>query len=253
MEGSAGKGGSLDESGRGGRGVEECGSRVGAAEPWLLPLSQPVPVGARGSPGSGPARRRGVGLQDARSGQCLLKAPLASLNCDAAEPRRAWVASGPASQPHSGPLCHRPACARGPAAAARPATWLREGWRLGPPASGLAFQSFRARTREALHGYCLLSFRPLPPLSIVPQRCGPGLAPSSPRPHPGGGAGSCRRGAVTALPPENVLFFSKAKSNRDILKVSKHESMTCKWSTQVLRFVSWPRPERQGNGSLHPR
>lgn len=112
----------------------------------------------------------------------------------------------PAAQPTRGAPRQRPGRA----------TWPCEGRRPGPPATRCPSRDFLEPplARGAKYSGCLSSLFHSPP-SIVPQRGGPGpgVVLRARRRHRSGPAGAefCRRGAVTALPPESALFFSGEK------------------------------------------
>jgi hypothetical protein len=128
-------------------------------------------------------------------------------SCERAVPQRVWAESSPA------PVGHCPVVRPtrgGPVAAARPgdvALLSGVGQAHLPP--GWLFRDFPkpplARTAQNRGG--LPSRFRSPPPSIVPPRGGPGPGAR----HRRGGADFCRRGAVTALPPETALLVSKEK------------------------------------------
>lgn len=226
-----GRGRVLDEYVGGGREVEECGASAGTR---AAAASSSLRAGARGGRGElglvAGAGRRGGG--DGSSGSP--ERPL--LGSDGRSPspcgRQVLRELGPSGRPR-GPAQSPSAPPGGSAPAARPtrgaprqrpgrATWPCEGRRPGPPATRCPSRDFLelAPARGAKYSGCLSSLFHSPP-SIVPQRGGPGpgVVVGARRRRSGpAGAEFCRRGAVTALPPESALFFSGEKEKVVVMR-----------------------------------
>lgn len=154
-----------------------------------------------------------VGLR--HSEPFALRAP----SCERAGPRRARVGSGPAPLSPAGghPLAARPTRGARRQWPAQP-TWPCKGRRPGPPATLLAFPGLhgapvaRGPAQRLLPLRCSTLLPPLSSPSVVVPAGTPALVPTAAAAPPAPpGAEFCRRVAVTVLPLDSALFFSREK------------------------------------------
>lgn len=178
-------------------------------EPGLL-FPQPVSVGGARRAGWWPEPSGGWVSRSSRTASAWPRRPEPvaprAPSWERAEPRRTWAGSSPAPRCRArGFLSRGPAYALGRVAAARPRDVALRGAAAGPTChlAGFPRDFSKLPLAEDLPQWlppllsCTSLLPPLSPLLVVPAQAG--------------AADFCRRGAVTALPTESVLFFGKEK------------------------------------------
>lgn len=260
-----GRGRVLDEYVGGGREVEECGvSRVRAVWPLLPFLRAGAVWWARGSsPGYGRGRAegwRGWVIWKPRAAPVGLRRSELPLSRGAVLER-----TGPSGAPGVQPRARQPrpggsapcgpAYARGPAAAAGAGDVAPRGaWRPPTCHARRPSRDFLelAPARGGQAQWLPLFSLPFPSVYCPPawwswpwrRRRRP---PRRQRPRR---LEFCRRGAVTALPPESALFFSGEKEKVVVMRTGLGGT---KWGTQVLGDFAPGRDVERNTGSLRPQ